>query len=112
MAGLYRAAEQMFREQFALGWPCRKVFFIGFLESSLRDRPGHGALPVEAPSCEHVLALEIFFSQRFYLLIHERHTERQRHRQREEQVPCREPDVGLYPWTPGSHPGLKAALNH
>ena len=34
--------------------------------------------------------------------------ERQRHRQREKQAPCREPDVGLDPRTPGSHPGLKA----
>ena len=36
----------------------------------------------------------------------------QRHRQREKQVPCREPDVGLDPRCPGSGPGLKAALNH
>ena len=34
--------------------------------------------------------------------------ERQRHRQREKQAPCREPDVGLNPKTPGSWPGLKA----
>ena len=40
------------------------------------------------------------------------HTEKQRHRQREKQAPCREPDVGLDPGSPGSHPeGLKAALN-
>ena len=39
--------------------------------------------------------------------------ERQRHRQREKkQAPCREPDVGLDPVSPGSHSGLKAALNH
>ena len=41
--------------------------------------------------------------------------ERQRHRQREKQAPCREPDVGLVgldPWSPGSHPGPKAVLNH
>ena len=31
----------------------------------------------------------------------------QRHRQREKQAPCREPDVGLDPRTPGSFPGLK-----
>ena len=37
----------------------------------------------------------------------QREKERQRHRQREKQAPCREPDVGL---DPGS-PGLKAALN-
>ena len=34
--------------------------------------------------------------------------ERQRHRQREKQAPCREPDVGLDPRSPGSRPGLKA----
>ena len=38
------------------------------------------------------------------LFIHET----QRERQREKQVPCREPDVGLDPGTPGSHPELKA----
>ena len=48
-----------------------------------------------------------------YLFIHERHThrERQRHRQREKQAPCREPDVGLDPGSPGSRPGLKVVLN-
>ena len=45
------------------------------------------------------------------------HTERMREResettrQREKQAPRREPDMGLDPWSPGSHPGLKAALN-
>ena len=34
-----------------------------------------------------------------------------RERQRETQAPCREPDVGLDPRSPGSHPGLNAALN-
>ena len=42
----------------------------------------------------------------------ERERERQRHRQREKQAPCREPDMGLDPRSPGSGPGLKAALNH
>ena len=37
-----------------------------------------------------------------------RDTERQRHRQRDKHAPCREPDVGLNPRTPGSCPGLKA----
>ena len=32
----------------------------------------------------------------------------ERHRQREEQAPCREPDVGLDPGSPGSQPGPKA----
>ena len=43
----------------------------------------------------------------FYLFIHERHTERQRYRQTEKQAPCREPEVGLHPKTPGSWPGPK-----
>ena len=34
--------------------------------------------------------------------------ERQRHRRREKQAPCWEPDTGLDPRTPGSHPGPKA----
>ena len=41
-----------------------------------------------------------------------RERERQRHRQREKQAPCREPDAGLDPGSPGSRPELKAALNH
>ena len=41
----------------------------------------------------------------------ERERERQRHRQREQQAPRRESDVGLDPRSPGSGPGLKAALN-
>ena len=36
------------------------------------------------------------------LLIHERHRDRQRHRQKEKQVPHGEPDVGLDPRSPGS----------
>ena len=34
--------------------------------------------------------------------------EKQRHRQREKQVPCSEPEVGLDPGTTGSCPELKA----
>ena len=34
--------------------------------------------------------------------------ERERERQREKQAPCRKPDVGLNPRTPGSRPGPKA----
>ena len=45
------------------------------------------------------------------LFIHERHThterERQRQRKREKQAPWREPNVGLHPRTPGSHPEPK-----
>ena len=36
------------------------------------------------------------------------HTERQRHRQREKQAPCREPNVGLDPGTPGQCSEAKA----
>ena len=36
------------------------------------------------------------------------YTERQRHRQREKQALCREPDAGLHPRTLGSCPGPKA----
>ena len=32
-------------------------------------------------------------------------------RQREKQAPCRKPDMGLDPGSPGSRPGPKAALN-
>ena len=41
--------------------------------------------------------------------------ERQRHRRREKLAPCREPDVGLDPGSPGSCPGLKVgakSLSH
>ena len=60
---------------------------------------------------------------RFYLFIHERHTERQKHREREKQAPCREPHEGLDLGTPGlrlgpkagakplSHPGIPAIEN-
>ena len=41
----------------------------------------------------------------------ERERERQRHRQREKQAQCRGPNLGLDPGSPGSHPGLKLALN-
>ena len=51
----------------------------------------------------------IFFK---FLFIYDsyRERERQRHtgREREKQAPCREPDVGLDPWSPGSRPGRKA----
>ena len=38
----------------------------------------------------------------------QRERERQKHRQREKQAPCREPDVGLDPGTPGSRTEPKA----
>ena len=45
------------------------------------------------------------------LLIHEKEAETQAEGEGEKQAPCREPDVGLDPGSPGSYPGLKAALN-
>ena len=52
-----------------------------------------------------------FFKDFIYLFMRDTERQRQRYRQREKQAPCREPDVGLDPGSPGSHPGLKAALN-
>ena len=52
-----------------------------------------------------------FFKDFIYLFI-ETQRERQKHRSREKPAPCREPDMGLDPRSPGSGPGLKAALNH
>ena len=49
-----------------------------------------------------------FFKIFIYLFMKDRERERQRHRQKEKQAPCREPDVGLDPGSPGSHPGPKA----
>ena len=46
-----------------------------------------------------------------YLLMRDTERERQRHSQREEQAPCREPDVGLDPGSPRSCPGPKVVLN-
>ena len=45
-----------------------------------------------------ILELLLFLNEN--LFIHERHRYRQgqRHRQREKQAPCREPNVGLDPW--------------
>ena len=45
--------------------------------------------------------LKILF---IYLFMRDTERERQRHRQREKQAPCREPDAGLDPGTPGSCP--------
>ena len=49
-----------------------------------------------------IQAIFVFVFLRFYLLIHERH------REREKQAPSWEPDVGLDLRTPGSHPEPKA----
>ena len=57
-----------------------------------------------------LLIIKVFFFK--ILFIHERYRKRgKRHRLREKQIPCREPDVGLDPGVPGSHPEPKAQLN-
>ena len=43
--------------------------------------------------------------------MNDKERQRGRDRQREKQAPCREPNMGLDPGSPGSG-GLKAALNH
>ena len=43
-----------------------------------------------------------------YLLMRDTERESQRHRQREKQAPCGEPDVGFDPRTPASRPEPKA----
>ena len=48
---------------------------------------------------------EDFFKKKFYLLLGD--SERQRHRQKEKQVPHGEPDRGLDPRIPGSRPEPK-----
>ena len=55
-----------------------------------------------------VILFYYLFIRRFYFFIHERQRDTHTHRQREKQAPCREPDVGLDPGTPGSRPGPKA----
>ena len=53
--------------------------------------------------------VRFFFKDLFiYLFMIERERGRQRNRRREKQAPCRKPDVGLDPGTPGSCPGPKA----
>ena len=64
-------------------------------------------------SSRNYVALNLlYFISLKILFIHDRHTERererQRHRQREKRAPCREPDVGIDPGTPGSCPEPKA----
>ena len=54
----------------------------------------------------------IFKKYFIYLFMRHTHTHTHTERQRQKQAPCREPDVGLDPGSPGSQPRLKAMLNH
>ena len=58
--------------------------------------------------CSFFIFFFSFLFKHFYLFIHEKYTGKQRPRQREKQAPCREPDAGLDPRTPGSCPEPKA----
>ena len=58
-----------------------------------------------SPVASIITILSLSFFLRFYLFM--RDTGRQSHRQREKQAPCGEPDAGLNPSTPGSHPEPK-----
>ena len=88
---------------------------------SLGDRMGKSQVAVFAdlhginsPNITNFIIF-LFLKDFIYLFMKETHTqgerERERDRQREKQAPCREPDVGLDPRSPGSRPGLQAALN-
>ena len=58
------------------------------------------------------MQLNIFFLKILFTYSWETQRETQGHRQREKkQAPCREPDVGLHPGTPGSCSGPKAGAN-
>ena len=46
------------------------------------------------------------------MIVTEREREKEAKTQAEGEAGSREPDVGLDPGTPGSHPGWEAALNH
>ena len=50
-----------------------------------------------------------FFFKTLFIHLFVTHRERQRHRQKENQAPCGEPDVGLDPRTSGSWPEPQAA---
>ena len=60
--------------------------------------------------CKYRKIFAVYLAHFFFkiLFIHERHRERQRHRQKGKQAPCRVPDAGLDPRTPGSCSELKA----
>ena len=61
---------------------------------------------------ELLLLFYYYYFLRFSLFVRDTGGEREaEHRQREKQVPCREPDVGLDRGTPGSGPEPKAELN-
>ena len=57
----------------------------------------------------YIIYIYVIFSffKRFYLFIHDRQREAETQAEGEKQAPCWEPDLGLDPGSPGSHPRLK-----
>ena len=74
----------------------------------MRERVWNGSHACPKHPINVCIFLFCFFVLFFRLHSSETHRERQRHRQREKQAPCREPDVGFDPRSPGSQPELKA----
>ena len=67
------------------------------------------SLPLPSTPTTSLLPWEGFFKKYFiYLFMRDTHREKQRHRRRQKQASCREPDVGLDPRTSGSRPEPEA----
>ena len=77
----------------------------GLLKSRTVPAGGSGDYPATFVYLCFKDFIYLFMTQR------ERERERGRHRQREKQAPRREPNMGLDPESPGSHPGPKAVPN-
>ena len=72
---------------------------LGQQPAVLFDKPpnDHEAEDLNTSGLRATVVIPAFVCFRFYLFIHERHTERQRPRWREKQASHREPHVGLSP---------------
>ena len=89
--------------------PCCSIFVIGGAFLFFVLVMCFTGLGLHLVVCIKVVSMGHFFFKDFiYLFMRER----ERDRQREKQAPCREPDVGLDPRSPGSHLGLQVTLNH
>ena len=84
------------------------LFLNSFLhEFSIFNFPTGRLTNISIKSNSRTFSFFKFFKKRFYLFIHERYWERQRHRQRGKQVPYGENDAGLGPRIQGSWPEPK-----
>ena len=81
---------------------CRRLNHGLFLFAPMSRCESGDAFLLHIYTVSNTFVINSFFLK--ILFFHERHRkrERQRHRQRERQTPCKEPDVGLHPGTPGS----------